>query len=196
MTPKTIIFMGPQGSGKGTQVKLLIEKLQAASEQPVVDIETGKIFRGLAAEGSFAGERVKELIEAGNLVPDVFTNALWIADLSSCITLDAHVVFDGVPRTLVQAAVVDEMNEFFARTNVSVVNLQVPEDVVVKRMLERGRADDTSESIRVRLDSYQQKTVAVLEHYRSVEFATVYDLDGTQTPGDVHSAICAVLGVE
>lgn len=195
MTPKTILLMGPQGSGKGTQADLLIRDLAANTGLPVVDVQTGRLFRDLAAGDSYAGERVGEIINAGNLVPDTFTNAMWIADLRDRLTADVHLTFDGVPRTLGQAAVVDDMLAFFDRADVHVINLDVPEEVVVARMLDRGRADDTPEFIKVRLDLYKKDTMPVLQHYRDAAAVTVHDIDGAGTPDEVHAAICSALGV-
>ena len=186
--------MGPQGSGKGTQVELLQTKLTQAGGT-VVDVQTGRLFRALAAGDSYAGAQVAALINAGQLVPDTFTNAMWINDLTDRLSKEAHLTFDGVPRTVGQAQVVDDMLQFFCRLDISVINLNVPEDVVVERMLERGRADDTSESIAQRLSLYTKDTLPVLDHYRAKAGVIVHDIDGAQTPAQVHAAICAALEV-
>jgi len=187
--------MGPQGCGKGTQVELLQKKLEATDTAPVVDVQTGRLFRSLAAAGSYAGERVGALINTGKLVPDTFTNAMWIADMKDRLTADAHLLIDGFPRTLVQAGVVDEMMQFFARTDVSIINLDTPEAVVIKRMMSRGRADDTPEYIKERLAQYNADTVPVLEYYQAKTDTAVHTIDGAGTPEAVHTAICAALGV-
>ena len=193
MTPKTIIFMGPQGSGKGTQVALLQAVLVEAG-QTVCDIQTGRIFRDLAAGGSFAGERVSELITKGCLVPDTLTNALWITDLKNRLTPEAHLLIDGFPRTLAQAEVVDEVLAFFVRSAVEIINLDTPEAVVVERMVARGRADDTPESIKRRLALYHEETLPVLEHYRKATGVIVHDINGAGTLEEVQSAINRALG--
>lgn len=195
MTPKTIIFMGPQGSGKGTQVQLLEEKLQRDSEPSVVVVQTGQLFRDLAAEGSYAGDRVKALIEVGDLVPDSFTNAMWISDMRDRVTASSHLLIDGFPRTLVQAAVVDEMLAFFARPDAVVINLDTPKDVVIERMVERGRSDDTPEAIEHRLAQYEADTLPVLRHYAALEGVNVHNIDGSQSVEEVQAAICAALEV-
>ena len=196
MTPKTIIFIGPQGSGKGTQVELLQHTLASNSDSAaVVDIQTGRLFRALATQGTYAGARVGELINTGKLVPDTFTNAMWIADMKDRLTADAHLLIDGFPRTLVQAAVVDEMMEFFARTDVQIINLDTPQAVVIERMMERGRDDDTPEYIKERLSQYHSDTLPVLAYYREKSHVTVHDINGAHTPEGVHAAICAAIGV-
>lgn len=194
MTPHTIIFMGPQGSGKGTQVDLLQQKLSTAGEV-VVDVQTGRLFRALAAEGSYAGARVAELINVGTLVPDTFTNALWIADMKDRLTAEAHVLIDGFPRTLQQAGVVDEMMDFFARQDMHIINLDTPEAIVVDRMMERGRTDDTPDSIQARLRQYREQTLPVLDHYRAKQSAHVHDIDGAGSMEQVHQAICTALNL-
>lgn len=195
MTPHTIIFMGPQGSGKGTQVALLQKKLLAKDES-VIDVQTGRLFRDLAAGETYAGKRVGDLITVGQYVPDVFTNAMWIADMKDRLTPDAHLLIDGFPRTLQQAEVVDEMMTFFERSGVHVVNLDTPEDMVVERMMERGRNDDTPEFIKERLAQYNSLTVPVLDHYRHQAEFVVHDINGAATVEQVHAAICDAIGVQ
>ena len=195
MKPKTIIFMGPQGSGKGTQVELLQQKLSETCTEPIVDIQTGRLFRALAAEGSYAGKRVEEIFSIGKLVPDTFTNAMWISDMKDRLTEDSHLLMDGFPRTLVQASVVDEVMEFFARPDVEVINLDTPQDIVIERMMERGRADDTPEFIKERLSLYNTDTLPVLEHYRSKDGVVVHDINGAGRPEEVQAAICVALEV-
>ena len=190
----TLIFTGPQGCGKGTQVDLLKQKLQDVGDL-VVDVQTGQIFRQLASDGSYTGSRIKELTNAGDMVPDIFTNAMWISDISKRMTAEAHLTFDGVPRTLDQALVVDQILKFYDRTSVQVISLDVPEEEVVSRMVARGREDDTPKSIRKRLSLYKVNTVPVLEHYRSVEGAAVHVINGAKDENTVHASICAALGL-
>ena len=188
--------MGPQGSGKGTQASMLQTKLTEISQAPVVDIQTGQLFRSLAARGSYAGARVGELINSGDLVPDHFTNAMWIADMTERVTADCHLLLDGFPRTLEQAMVVDEMLRFFARSNVQIIYLDTPEDIVIERMLSRGREDDTPNSIKHRLDQYKSDTVPVLEYYRCQSDTKVHMIDGAQSMTQVQTAILTALDLD
>ena len=75
MEPQTIIFIGPQGSGKGTQVREITTHLEENSRQPVTNIETGKAFRKLAQEGGYTADRVKELLAEGKMIPNFLTKA-------------------------------------------------------------------------------------------------------------------------
>jgi adenylate kinase len=105
----------------------------------------------------------------------------------------SHLLIDGFPRTVPQAEVLEEALEFFERTEVHVVNLDTPEEVVRQRMHERARADDTEESIEARLRWYREDTLPVLDFYRVRPDTKVHDLDGTDTIDGVHEQILQAL---
>lgn len=197
MQPRTIIFIGPQGSGKGTQ----IEKLHAvlSERDPVrrlVDIQTGRRFRSLAAKHETFGERkIARTLETGELQPDFLVHFLWAEAMFAQVDPKCHVLIDGVPRTLEQAKVLDDGLRFFERGALDVVNLDTPEDVVRERMAARAREDDTPESIETRLRWYQEDTLPVLDYYRSRPDTRVHDVDGTQSIDGVHTGILAALGL-
>ena len=86
METQTLIFMGPQGSGKGTQVELLTAALKAQGDAPVLHLQTGQPFRDMMERGSFTADRVKETINSGALVPDWLTDALVARELEAKLT--------------------------------------------------------------------------------------------------------------
>ena len=120
MEPRTIIFIGPQGSGKGTQVEELVKHIER--EDPahkVLEVQTGKGFRALAETGSYTSLRVKNLLEHGCLVPDFLTEAIVVSQLIAELTHESHIVMDGFPRNQKQAQFVDELLEFYKRHQIS-----------------------------------------------------------------------------
>jgi adenylate kinase len=195
MKALTVIFIGPQGSGKGTQ----IEKLDKAIAQRdplrrIVDIQTGRRFRSLAAKSeTFAEKKVSKSMDTGALQPDFITHILWGEAMLDQLDPKSHLFIDGFPRTVTQAHVLEDALFFFERNEVHVVNLDTPEDVVRKRMQERARQDDTPESIETRLRWYRDDTLPVLDYYRVRPDTHVHDIDGTDTMEDVHASILEAL---
>lgn len=197
MQPTTVIFIGPQGSGKGTQIDRLYRIM--AEKDParrVVDIQTGRRFRSLAAKHeTFAERKVAKTLDTGMLQPDFLTHILWGQAMLDQLDPKSHLLIDGFPRTVPQAEVLDNALDFFERDTVHVVNLDTPEEVVRKRMYERARADDTDESIEERLRWYREDTLPVLDYYRVRPDTYVHDIDGTDTIDGVHAQILAVLNM-
>lgn len=195
MQPATIIFIGPQGSGKGTQIEKLYQVI--AEKDPtrrIVDIQTGRRFRALAAKNeTFADKKVSANLNSGELQPDFMVHLLWGQAMLEQLDPISHLLIDGFPRTAHQARVLDNAFTFFERGQVDVINLNTPEEVVRARMLGRARADDTPEAIEVRLRSYREDTLPVLEHYRARTNTVVHDLDGTDTIDGVHRQILDTL---
>lgn len=198
MKPLTVIFIGPQGSGKGTQIERLCEVI--AEKDParrIVDIQTGRRFRALAARSeTFADKKVASTLDSGELQPDFITHILWGQAMLDQLDPKAHLLIDGFPRTAHQARVLDNALNFFERNEVSVINLDTPEEVVRERMQSRARADDTPESIETRLRWYREDTLPVLDYYRKRDNTVVYDLDGTDTIDGVHTQILKALNLE
>lgn len=195
MQPKTVIFIGPQGSGKGTQIERLYKVI--AEQDParrIVDIQTGRRFRALAAKHeTFAERKVNQTLDTGALQPDFLTHILWGQAMLDQLDPKSHLLIDGFPRTVMQAEVLEDALSFFERGELDVINLDTPEDVVRKRMEERARDDDTAESIETRLRWYREDTVPVLDYYRVRPDTIVHDLDGTDTIDGVHEQILTAL---
>lgn len=197
MDIKTVIFIGPQGSGKGTQIAKLKDVLEADDERRrVVDIQTGRRFRALAAKReTFAEEKVAASLDSGMLQPDFLVAVLWGEAMLDQLDDKSHLLIDGFPRTIGQVPDLDDAFKFFARGHVDIINLETPEEVVRERMESRAREDDTSDSIEERLRWYREDTLPVLESYRQRSNATVHDLDGTDTIDGVHQQILRALGL-
>lgn len=193
-SPLTIIFIGPQGSGKGTQIELLCERLKAQPNPlPITHIQTGVPFRALAETGSYTASVVKEILAAGKLVPNVLTSALVVQEIVRQHDAHAHLLFDGYPRDIEQAKTCEEIFTLYGRTNVHVIYLDTPEAVVTARMLERGRSDDTEVVIAERLRQYKAATEPLIAYYQQRPHTTVYRIDGAATVEAVQTAIANAL---
>jgi adenylate kinase len=197
MKPTTVIFIGPQGSGKGTQIEKLYSVMSEKDpDRRVVDIQTGRRFRALAAKReTFAERKVSETLDTGVLQPDFLTHILWGQAMLDQLDPKSHLLIDGFPRTVTQAHVLDDALNFFEREELNIINLNTPEEVVRKRMQERAREDDTEESIEARLKWYREETLPVLDFYQERPDTNVYDIDGTASIDEVHQKVLKSLSL-
>ena len=162
--PLNVLLLGPQGAGKGTQATRI------SAEYGIPHIASGEILRGEMAAGTDLGNRVRDVIDRGDLVPDDLMIELIRNRLEQPDT-EAGFVLDGFPRTLVQAEALDSILSDIGRSFSVVFALQIPDRVAFERLQRRaqleGRADDTDEAIQRRLDLYHQATEPLIEHYRT-----------------------------
>jgi adenylate kinase len=196
--PYTVVFIGPQGSGKGTQIERLKTVLEEDDERRrVVDIQTGRRFRSLAAkQETFAEDKIAETLDTGILQPDFLSAVLWGQAMVDQLDPKSHLLIDGFPRTVGQIPDLEDAFKFFERHTVDVINLVTPEEVVRARMESRARADDTTQSIEERLRWYREDTLPVVEYYRKRLDTVVHDIDGTKGIDDVHAQILTALKLE
>lgn len=169
-----VIFLGPPGSGKGTQAKLLAERLDIPA------ISTGDMLREAVREGTALGRRAQAIMEAGELVPDDLVIDL-ARDRIAAPDARRGFLLDGFPRTTAQARALDRLLEGNGEALNAVINLLVPEKTLTERMLGRaaleGRSDDRPETVAERLRVYREKTAPLVEHYRAA--GLLKDVDGS-----------------
>ncbi|MCT2007222.1 adenylate kinase [Micrococcus lylae] len=175
-----MLIMGPPGSGKGTQAARIADKLG------IVAISTGDIFRHNVKEMTPLGVEAKRYIDNGDFVPDEVTNRM-VADRIAQPDASSGFLLDGYPRTAGQVEALDSMLKDSGHALSVVVELTVPDEELVARLLKRaeieGRADDTEDVITHRLDLYHQETAAVIESYQDRGIVT--RVDGTGQVDDV-----------
>ena len=154
-----LIFLGPPGAGKGTQAQTL------AHHRNIPHISTGEILRGAMQERSPLGIKAKSYVDRGELVPDQLMQDMVEERLSQPDTKPGWIL-DGFPRTVSQADFLDELLQKLDHNSVRVINLEVPDQVLIDRLLDRGRQDDTQEVIRRRLEVYREQTAPLIDFYR------------------------------
>ena len=185
------IIFGPPGSGKGTQAS------QIEKEFHLVHLSTGDILRSEVKRGSEIGKEVARIMAAGDLVPDDVIVRIVRKRLPES-EVGEGVLLDGFPRTLEQARALDEMLASEGHQVDFVIALEVPEDVLVERILHRaaieGRADDTREAIAERMHEYHKLTEAVLDYYRR-RGVRVIEVDGMGDPDAVFERIRMAIGI-
>ncbi len=184
-----LIFLGPPGSGKGTQARLLAERLHVPS------ISTGEILRAAVHEGTPLGGKVKAVMESGDLVSDDLMIAL-IRERIAAPDAAAGFILDGFPRTVDQAVALEKILGGNEKAISAVVNLSVPETALIDRLAGRSglerRADDSRETVLERLRVYHEKTEPLIEYYRRRGLLT--DVDGTGTVSEVTDRLGSALG--
>lgn len=194
MKPQTVIFMGPQGSGKGTQRDAL--KAYLAEHDPardIVSMQTGRRFRDLMERESYTGAKTIKNMEAGVLHPLFLSVTLWGMEMIEQLDDASHALIDGFPRRIEEAKLLEEAFTFYDREHITVAFIDTPEDVVRERMAARNRMDDTPEQIDERLAAYQRDTVPILEYYQERANTNFIRLDGTKSIEDIHHDVVASL---
>lgn len=154
-----LIFLGAPGAGKGTQAQTL------AQRQQIPHISTGDILRQAVAQQTDLGQKAQSYMDQGELVPDQLILDLVQERLKQSDTA-AGWILDGFPRTVTQATFLDELLNRMSQACDHVVNFEVPDDILIARLLGRGRKDDTEEVIRHRLEVYRQQTAPLIDFYR------------------------------
>lgn len=185
---KNIVIFGPPGSGKGTQSEFIIQKYN------LQHISTGDVLRAEIKGETPLGIEAKKHIEKGNLVPD----SLIIDVLEKVLDEKKNengVIFDGFPRTVAQAAALKEMLNKRGQDIHVMINLKVGDEVLVERLVKRGqdsgRSDDNLETIKKRIDVYNNQTVPVIDFYEQEKKHV--GIDGVGTIDEIAANISAAI---
>jgi len=166
-----VIFLGPPGAGKGTQAQILCESAN------VPHISTGDILRAAVKEKSALGQKAEGYMSAGELVPDELILGLIRERLEKKDAASGWLL-DGFPRNVEQAEFLNELLEEIGQTCEFVINLEVPDEELVSRLLARGRSDDKEAVIRNRLEVYREQTEPLIDLYNGKE--KLVSVDGNQ----------------
>lgn len=156
-----IIIFGPPGAGKGTQANLISE------EYDIPHLSTGEIFRSSIKNETPLGKEVKAILDAGDLVPDEKVVGLVEEELQNDKYANGYIL-DGFPRTVPQAEAYDALLDKKGKTLDAFLQLVVPEEELINRILSRGegRSDDSPQKVKNRLAVYRKETEPVLNHYK------------------------------
>lgn len=153
-----VIFLGPPGAGKGTQAQILCEMAK------VPHISTGDILRAAVKAKTELGKKAEGFMSAGELVPDDLILGLIRERLGEDDAANGWLL-DGFPRNVEQANFLNALLEEIGQSCEVVINLEVPDDELVTRLLARGRSDDKEDVIRNRLEVYREQTEPLIDLY-------------------------------
>ena len=186
---KNIIIFGAPGAGKGTQSEKMIEKYGLGH------ISTGDVLRDQIKKGTELGVTAKKYIDDGKLIPDDLMVDILASVYDSYGKDHNGVIFDGFPRTIKQAEALKAMLDKRGHKVAAMIELSVPEDELVKRLVNRGkisgRSDDNEETIQKRLNVYHEQTAPLIDWYDKEGIH--HHVEGLGTVDEIFSRICEVI---
>lgn len=186
---KNIVIFGAPGAGKGTQSDKMIDKYGLGH------ISTGDVLRHEIKNGTDLGKTAKGFIDQGQLVPDELIVSMLAGVYDSFGKDHEGVIFDGFPRTIPQAEALKKMLAERGHQVAAMIELFVPEDELMKRLLLRGqqsgRSDDNEETIRKRLDVYHKQTAPLIDWYEAEGIH--YHVEGLGTVDEIFDRIAHVI---
>jgi adenylate kinase len=179
-----LIFLGPPGAGKGTQAQLLAQACQ------IPHISTGEILREAITQQTILGVKAQGYVDRGELVPDELILDLIRERLSQADT-ETGWILDGFPRNVGQAAFLDQLLQGMNQSADYILNLEVPDEQLIARLLERGRKDDNEETIRRRLEVYREQTEPVINYYQ--ENGNFHSVNGNRLLEEVTESLAKIV---
>jgi adenylate kinase len=183
-----LIFLGAPGAGKGTQAKML------AASEGIPHISTGDILRSAVKNQTPLGVKAKEFMDAGELVPDSLVIDLIRERLKEADAQPGWIL-DGFPRNVAQAGFLDELLAELKQAVETAINLDVPDQVVIDRLVKRGaeegRSDDNEATIRRRLEVYREQTAPLIAYYDGQH--KLKTIDGNRSLEQVKAALKAAV---
>lgn len=197
MNPQTFVFIGRSGCGKGTQAQLLQQKLREKTpETPIFYLETGERFRDYIKSDTYSSNISKQIAEAGGIQPEFLAVWNWASLFVEKMKGDEHLVLDGTPRKLNEAAVLDSAMKFYKREKPFVVFLDVSKEFSMARFKDRGRSDDKSlQAIEERMRWYEEDVVPAIRYFWQNEDYTLLHVNGEQTIEQVHADIMSQIKI-
>lgn len=192
---RLFIFIGRSGCGKGTQAALLKSWLaEPAGAAPIIHIETGKLFRSLAAQSEiYTSHLIEAGIARGDRLPDFLSVWNWARVLVDNFHGTENIIMDGAPRSLAEAQMFDTLVRFYSDLRPTVIYLNLSRASAKARMESRGRSDDVEAGVEHRLDWFEKEVVPAIEHFRESRLYQFVDLDAEPDIETIHQRLIAEL---
>ncbi len=194
MQPKTFVFFGIVGSGKGTQISFLTDFLKAKDGKETVYASPGNEYRKLIQSDNYTGSLVKGPLSRGELLPGFLTDATMTNLFISFLTPEKNLIADGYPRAVAQSISFNEMMKFYNRKDIKIIYIEISKEEAIKRLKLRGRHDDTDEGVAQRFEEYVNNVIPAMDYFKGKENYTIFTINGEQTVENVHKDIISKLG--
>lgn len=193
--PKTVIFVGKSGSGKGTQSRLLTEKLNKVGK--TLHLESGARFRDFIENNkTYTADLARKINDEGGLQPQFLSAWVWTNELVEKIDEDTNLVIDGTPRRLPEAHVLETAFDFYKRENISIFYLKISDYVAIDRLKERGRSDDIDENdVLEKLRWFNTDVCPVVDYYRTNDYYHFYEINGEKSEEEIHQEVLDILKI-
>jgi adenylate kinase len=195
MQPLTLVFFGVQGSGKGTQIKLLIDLLKTQTGAECLYAYPGAEFRKLVGGDSFTSKFLKDSLDRGELQPDFLTNTVFANIFLASFSPEKHIIADGYPRTVAQSQNLEKIMDYYKRNNVKIINIELSREEAIKRNLKRGRDDDTEEGLAKRIQWHEDYAVPAMNYFKDKSGYEIFTINGEQPVEDVQKDIVKALNL-
>lgn len=195
MQPQTFVFFGIIGSGKGTQVKFLMDYLKEKHSRSLLYAGTGEEFRKLINSDTYTAQKVKESIEKGELQPNFLTTTLFTNILINSLGENEHLFADGYPRTVAQSESFCTIMDFYNRTNIKIIYIKLSEAEALRRNLLRGRSDDTEDGIKKRIEEYKNNVIPSMNYFKDKKGYEIFEINGEQTREEVFGDIIKAINL-
>ena len=166
---RKLLFLGPPGAGKGTQA------IKIAQKHGLLHLSTGDLLRNEVKAGTESGKQIELIMNNGQLVSDEIVLSIVEKQL---IRQKNGWLLDGFPRNLPQANALESLLDKLKQPIELVLHIELADNVLIKRLLDRGRADDNKETIIERLKIYREKTTPLIQHYSSLGILKSVEGDG------------------
>ena len=191
---QTFVFFGTVGSGKGTQVKLLMGYLKNKDGKNCLYAYPGNEFRKIIDSNTYTASLMKDSVSRGELQPGFFPDAIVANMLINSLTEDSHLITDGYPRAIPQSQTFEAMMKWYKRNDVKIIYIEVGNGEAMKRNLLRGRHDDTPLGIEQRFNEYVNQVIPAMNYFKDKLGYTILTINGEQTVENVHKDIIKALG--
>ncbi len=183
------IFFGASGSGKGTQAKLLKKFLEENDSRKITYVETGNRFRTFSDKDGYVPNLITQTIDNGGLLPVFLSVWNWTNAFFEELEQDSHIILDGSPRRQLELPVLESALDFMKYDDVHVISLDVPQEILVERLLNRERNDDDKAQIEKRLEWFTSEVQPMLDYYCENTRYKFHDIDGSKTVDEIQSEI-------
>lgn len=192
MDQKVFILIGRSGCGKGTQAKFLSEHLKKVNpHRDVLYIQSGMEFRNFIKGESETQELSRKAYESDALQPEFLSVYMWVNVLVNRYNGSQNIIFDGSPRRKSEAEVLNSAFNFYGLYKPYVIHIDVSEETVTKRLIERHRMDDGKKDIEKRLAWYKEEVIPTINYYKNNDKYNFISISGERTIEETHQDIIA-----